>query len=406
MKQVDDSFVENFFGGGTGDPINSPDPNKKPNPDKKEDEDEDPNKNVLTNKNVKVSLGDLMNGDDEDEDDDEDEEGGDDDEDESGKGGGDGDDEDEDEDDNRTILSNKKSKPAKEPQGGISLKAVVDKLIEDDILIGFADEDFEIKTEEDLKELIVANLENKETEAIKTKFNELYNSLPDELKTAMEYVGNGGKDLKTLFKKLSNVAEVQSLDIADKQGQESVIRSYFKKSGTLTDEEIDEQIAEWEDLELLEKKAELYKPKLETLLKKEADEEIKREEKNKEKQKELLKDYFDGVKESIKDGNLNGLSLSKEEQNKIYEGLTENKYKSSISGKPINFLGKFIEDITWNKPDYKALSELTLFALNINEYKKKIEDSVQEKLIADHKLKLRSKGGENNNKNKKSLLRR
>lgn len=376
--QVNNAFVDNFFGGGSGDPIAAPvdadlnDDIVDDIDDDDEDEEKDDDvvkKTILTGDKSNQALGDLLEVEIE---------------------------SDEDDDDKKVVIN--KPVDNKPPAKNNDLSEAVSQLIEDGTLMGFEDEDFSVKSVDDLKELIIANLDNRETLAIQEKFNGLYESMPSEIKQAMEYVSNGGKDLKTMFKKLSAISETKEIDITEKEGQESIIRNYLLKTKFGTEEEIDEQITEWDDLDVLSKKASIFKPKLDLLLEEDANEEIKREEKNRIKRQDLLEGYHRGIETSVKKGVVNNIKITSAESNKIYKSLTENEYTSTISGRPINMLGKFIEDITWNEPDYDLLAELTLFAMNPEEYRKKIELSVSDKAIADNKRKLRTGDSVDNGK--------
>jgi hypothetical protein len=379
--QVNDAFVDNFFGGGSGDPISAPvdtDLNDDTIDDIIDDDEDDDKgksddvvkKTVLTGDKSNQALGDLLDV-----------------EIESDEG-----------DDDKKIENRDVKKTVSNSNTETDLSEAVSQLIKDGVLMGFDDDDFSIKSVDDLKELIVANLDNRESLAIQERFNGLYESMPGELKQAMEYVSNGGRDLKTMFKKLSAITEVRDVDITEKEGQESVIKNYLLKTKFGTEEEIDEQITEWDDLDALSKKASIFKPKLDSLLEEDANEEIKREEKNRLKRQELLEGYHRGIESSVRKGVVNNIKITSAESNKIYKSLTENEYTSTISGRPINMLGKFIEDITWNEPDYDLLSELTLFAMNPEEYRKKIELSVSDKAIADNKRKLRTGDSVDNGK--------
>lgn len=364
-KQVNDSFIDDFFGGGTGEPITAPvedttivDQENVEDVVKKSKE-----KTILSQAPSDLSLAGLLDVTIVDEDDDDDE------------------------DAPKPVAVDKDDPIVSKPkEGTVDYKTVASKLIEDEILIGF--EEGTIESIEDLKELIQANLEEREQLGVKTKFQEVYDSMPEEVQQAIEYVANGGKDIRQMLKKLSNIVETKEIDVTTESGQKETIKQYLLKTQFGTEEDIDDQITEWDDLGVLDKKANNFKPKLEALATKEAQEEIKRQETNREKQQGLLRGYYEGIESSIKEGKINSIPLTPDEKNKIYKGLTENNYTSSISGKPINYLGKFIEDITWNSPDYVLLSELTLFALDPAKYKEKIEKGVTEKTIADTKRRL------------------
>lgn len=255
-----------------------------------------------------------------------------------------------------------------------NLSNAVSELIKEGLIFGFDGEE-EIKSIEDLKELIQANKEEWKKEALENELDEVFSALPEDLQYAVDYVKNGGRDLKSLFKVLAQTQDIKGFDVGT--DQKEITRTYLEYTKFGTPEEIEEQLAEWEDMDLLDKKAEQFKPKLEKLQEKVVQEKLAQQEEIKQYQKQLIKSYFDGVTEALQDKNLNGIAINRDEQAAIYEDLTANNYVSSRTGQPINFLGKFLEHITWDQPNYKMLAELTLFAKNPEKYREKIRASVK-----------------------------
>lgn len=278
------------------------------------------------------------------------------------------------EDEDIIIPSETKTKPKATAPETSSLNTAVSELIKEGLIFGFDGEE-EITSIEDLKELINANKEEWKKEAIENELDEVFSALPEDLQYAVDYVKNGGRDLKSLFKVLAQTQDIKGFDV--NTDQKSITRTYLEYTKFGTPEEIEEQLAEWEDSDLLDKKAEQFKPKLEKLQEKVVQEKLAEQEEVKKYQKKLIKDYFDGVTEALQDKNLNGIAINKDEQASIYEDLTANNYVSSRTGQPINYLGKFLEHITWDQPDYKMLAELTLFAKNPEKYREKIKASVK-----------------------------
>lgn len=278
------------------------------------------------------------------------------------------------EEEENIIPASKETKPKVTASIESNLNTAVSELIKEGLLFGFDGEE-EIKSVEDLKELIQANKEEWKKEALENELDEVFSALPEDLQYAVDYVKNGGRDLKSLFKVLAQTQDIKGFDVGT--DQKEITRTYLEYTKFGTPEEIEEQIAEWEDMDLLDKKAEQFKPKLEKLQEKVVQEELAKQEEVKKYQKQLIKNYFDGVTEALQDKNLNGITISRDEQATIYEDLTANNYVSSRTGQPINYLGKFLEHITWDEPNYKMLAELTLFAKDPEKYREKIRASVK-----------------------------
>ena len=100
------------------------------------------------------------------------------------------------------------SKPGRKKIDKSGMVETFSKLIEEGVLIGFEDEksldDYSMK---DWKELIQANLDEKERTLREQTPKEFFEALPEELQYAAEYVAKGGKDMKGLFRALSQVDE-------------------------------------------------------------------------------------------------------------------------------------------------------------------------------------------------------
>ena len=119
--------------------------------------------------------------------------------------------------------------------------------------------------EKDIEELWQANVDNLKQEVAAKTPKEFFESLPDELQYAAKYVMDGGQDLKGLFQALAQVEQVRSLNPADENDQEGIVRSYLSATGFGSDEEIEEEVNTWKDLGVLEKKAKQFKPKLDQM---------------------------------------------------------------------------------------------------------------------------------------------
>jgi hypothetical protein len=305
------------------------------------------------------------------------------------------DNEEEEEKEEKQILANvigqKPATPATITNSNLDLTNVVSELVKDSTLIGYDVEDFKISSVEEFKELITANKEEWKKEWEEESREEILNDLPAELQYVVDYARNGGSDFKTLFKVLSQSEEVMSLDpLSD---GEQIVKTYLTHTNFGTPEEIQDQIKEWEELDVLSKKADIFKPKLDKIQEQILSAKLQEQEERKTKDQALVTKFFTGVQDALKDKNLNGLTLSKEEQSIIYSDLTQNNYVSARTGQPVNFLGKFLEDIAWEKPDYKLLAELTLFAKNPEAYREKIRQGAKTSEADSTARKLRTSQG-------------
>jgi len=264
----------------------------------------------------------------------------------------------------------------------------INKLIEEGVLLGFDEDEFKVKTYDDVLDVVKANREEWKRQVLEEEFEKEFSKLPAEFQYAVDYIKNGGTDVKSLFKVLSKVEEAKSLD--PDNDPKGVVREYLEKTNYGTPEEIQDQIEEWEDTDLLTKKAKIFQPKIEKLAEAEIKLKLEEEAETRKYQKELADSFFAGVEKAVKADTINGIALSKEEKLTIYKGLTENSYVSSYTGQPMNLLGKFLEKITWDAPDYETLAELTLFAKDPKAYREKIKEQVKMEVVADKERKLRA----------------
>lgn len=293
---------------------------------------------------------------------------------------------------NNTVKTNTEKPVKSTEEKEKNFNSIIEELYEEEVLFPFDDEEdgkkFEIKSAKELKELIEANKKEWKRQAIEEEFEEEFKMLPSEVQLLTEYIKRGGTDVKGVLKELTVSQEIRDLD-PEAQPKE-VVKQYLSLTTELSDEEIQEQIEEWEDLGNIEKKALNFKPKLEKLREKKEQDILKEQEKFLEKQRAIATKYVNGITSSLKEKDINGIKLTREEQTEVYKVLTEQKYTSAVNGASLNFLGKFLEEIMWEKPDYKTLVELALFAKDKEAYRNKIRESVKEEVTAEMEKRLKT----------------
>jgi len=255
------------------------------------------------------------------------------------------------------------------------------KLIEEGLLIGFEDDkpmdEYSIK---DWKELLQANFEEKERAIKEQTPKEFFESLPEELQYAAQYVANGGNDLKGLFSALAQVEEVRGLDPTDEMDQEQIVRSYLRATGFGNDEDIDEEIVTWKDLGKLEQQANKFKPKLDRMQESIVAQKIAEQEQMKAQQEQAASAYMDNVYEALKPSELAGIKLDKKTQAMLYAGLVQPNYPS-ISGRNTNLLGHLLEKHQFVEPNYPLVAEALWLLADPEGYKSKIMDQGKNKVV-------------------------
>ena len=210
--------------------------------------------------------------------------------------------------------------------------------------------------EKDIEELWQANVDNLKQEVASSTPKEFFESLPDELQYAAKYVMDGGQDLKGLFQALAQVEQVREMDPTDENDQEGIVRSYLQATNFGNQEEIEEEITTWKDLNVLEKKAKQFKPKLDQMQEQIVQAKIIEQEERQIQQREAADAYMKNVFEALRPAEINGLKLDKKTQAQLYSGLTQPQYPS-ISGRPTNLLGHLLERYQFVEPNYPLIAE-------------------------------------------------
>jgi hypothetical protein len=264
------------------------------------------------------------------------------------------------------------AKPGRPKLDKSGLVDTMSKLIEEGLLIPFEDEkpmdEYSVK---DWKELIEANFQEREKQIRQETPKEFFESLPEELQYAAKYVADGGQDLKSLFRVLSQVEEVREMNPEVPGDQETIIRSYLRATGFGDEGEIDEEISTWKDLGKLENQARKFKPKLDAMQEQVVQEQLQRQEAMRMQQQEAAEAYVDNVYEALKTAELNGLKLDKKTQAQLYSGLVQPQYPS-INGRNTNLLGHLLEKYQFVEPNYPLIAEALWLLSNPDEYRQNL----------------------------------
>jgi len=248
------------------------------------------------------------------------------------------------------------------------------KLIEKGTIVPFDDDKkIEDYTTADFEELYEANLKDKE-EKIKAEIPvEFFDSLPEELQYAAKYVADGGKDLKGLFKALSQMEEVRSLSEDVPEDQETIVREYLTVTNFGTPEDITEEISSWKDLNKLEEKAAKFKPKLDKMRADQISQRLAHQEGLRKQRQDAAVKYQNSVYETLKAGELNGIKLDKKTQGMLFSGLTQSQY-SSVHGQPTNLFGHLLEKYQFVEPNHALIAEVLWHLEDPEGFKAKIKD--------------------------------
>ena len=253
------------------------------------------------------------------------------------------------------------------------LVELASKMIEEGVLFPFDDDKpLDEYSAKDFRELFEANMKEKEAELSQRIPQQIFQSMPGEMQYLMDYISKGGTDLKGMMQQLSQVNEAMELDPSDPNDQEIIVRQYLSLKGDMSQDEIEEEIATFKDMDRLEQKASQYKPKLEAVREKEVARRIAEQEKQKEQQQAIAGQFVDSVYGVLEKGELGGVKLDRKTQNMLYTGLVQPGYPS-ISGKPTNLLGHLLEKYQWVEPNHELIAEALWLLADPEGFKTKIK---------------------------------
>jgi hypothetical protein len=294
-----------------------------------------------------------------------------------------------------------KSKPGRKKTDKSGLVDFLKKRIEGNEMFAFDDYDDTKQSldeylgslsEKDVEDLWKANVDNMKNEVAAATPKEFFESLPEELQYAAEYVAKGGQDLKGLFRALAQVEEVRTLDPRQPEHQEMIVRQYLQASGFGNGDQelIEDQIQEWFDNGNLQKKALQFQPKLNDMQEEVVQAKLAQQESFKQEQQAKKEAYMQNIYETLKPAELNGVKIDNKRQKMLWDELTTVKYES-LTGRPTNLLGKLLEDYQFGqKPRYDLIAETLWLLSDPDDYKESIRKQAKNEVVQDTVKKLKT----------------
>jgi len=303
-------------------------------------------------------------------------------------------DEDEEDEDSESNLTN-----------SISYKSFIDA----GILKPFEDTD-EVNTEDDFKELLTANLKNEYDKGKDEGLKSIYDNIPEKLKTVLEYAMKGGKDIDTMFNNVRAKESLKELDLENERDQEEIVRQVLM-SQDLTEDEIQEEIESYKDLDSLKRIATKFKPRLDKIKEKSVEDAFQKQEELVKKSKEQAAKYTESISEALSGEDLYGYKVDSSLKEKLINGMSNLVYPS-ISGKNTNLLGKLLEKYQIEEPDMERVMAATLVLLDPKEFFKDVNINSKKEVEKDTLRRIKnvnttpttttSTGGSKNSKQKRT----
>lgn len=241
------------------------------------------------------------------------------------------------------------------------------------------DEYLEGLSEKDIEELWKENIETIKSDVAAKTPQEFFESLPQELQAAAEYVAKGGTDIKGMFRALAETEELRSLNPEEPDHQEMIVRQYLQASGFGGGDQalIEDQIQEWVENDVMQKKATQFKPKLDAMSEEVVQSKIIQQEAFRAEQVKKKEAYMENIYNTLKPAELNGIKIDSKRQKFLWDELTTVKYQS-MTGRPTNLLGKLLEDHQFSeKPRYDLIAEATWLLADPEDYKENIRRQVK-----------------------------
>lgn len=264
---------------------------------------------------------------------------------------------------------------------------VVNQLIEEDVLFGFEGED--IKTIDDVKELIKANLKYKEDNVFENLWKKKLEGYSPQVQAIIEYAEKGGQDLSSLIGAITEVEKSISLDLETEEGQTEIIRQTLKLKG-FDDDEINEQIETFKDLDRLQAKAEKFLPELNKRKEEQVQMILEEQNRRQESARQASAIYNETIAKTLEKEKIGTLKLKMEDKASIFDSLTLPKHKS-LNGFPINGFVKVLEELQFGKnQDYEHFLNIVHLTIDKDGFMERFKESLNDEFVSKNVKKLKT----------------
>lgn len=294
--------------------------------------------------------------------------------------------------------------PAPKPDAGISLKeeeeeqggtltSLVNFLADKEIIVE-AYEGFDPEKDAD-EETFVKLLEHNIEKRVEKEFDDFFDTISDTTKRILEYDLNS-KDKGQLTQYLQTLIEettIKNLDVTDINGQEKILKEWYRNKEGFSPEEIEDKISSLREAGLLEKEAKMIKPKLD----KEAENIAKQKEEEQRQLKQLesqvKQEFSNRLIETFKKGQIGEIKLNKEDAAKIHTILTSDEIEVTTHGNKKALMSPMEAIVFYNKYDPKGsvenLALATLLLVDPEKFEKayaaKVRTEETKKFVQEHK---------------------
>jgi hypothetical protein len=267
-------------------------------------------------------------------------------------------------------------KNAKNPEFG----AAIQHLFDNKVIVPFDDDKtIDEYSAKDLQELLEANFADRDSTTEKKVKTDLYESLPAQVKTVLNYIEQGGTDISGIMSAVLRGEQIQQMDVnADSH---ELVRQYLKLENKKWDDaKIETVIQSYEDIGKLEMWGEIAKEKLQEITDKDVADALQSQTERKDEALKIRKQFTENVYQALEKGELNGIKIDKTLQGFLYKELTNSNY-TSYTGRPTNLLGHLLEQHQFSKePRYDLIAEATWLLSKPEEYR----ESVRKQIVTEN----------------------
>lgn len=297
-------------------------------------------------------------------------------------------------DEEETTTTSTETKKGRKPTDLVQL---VNQLITEDILFAAEDDKglvVELKTIEDAKNLIKANLEYKEKQSNENWRDDYKKGFSPQVQAVLHYAEQGAQSatqIAQLLGAIQQVEEAVELDLETPAGQEQAVRQTLKSKG-FKDTYIDKQVNTLKDLggdKLKEEAKELY-PELVETRREQVKQVMANQDARRKEAEEASKIYVDTIRQTLDKDVIGGIKLSRDDKAKLYEAVTQPRYMS-LNGSNTNLFVKTLEELQFGKnANYEQFMNIVQYTIDPKGFIEKLKTSVGNDIAESTFVKLKT----------------
>lgn len=232
------------------------------------------------------------------------------------------------------------------------------------------DKDIDEYSIDEIKNLIIDNIENAKENAV----IEFVGDLPEPVQLAIKYAIDGGQDLSSVLRLVADAMEGKN--ILSGLSDRDILKTWLKMKG-IEEEESESLINSYEKKGILKDKLEQAKEELEKSLYSDLENKVNSQEQNNKKKDEMYREYVSSVEASI-----SKMNIDKKLKKELYDGLTALNYELP-NGSKTNKLYYLLYKKQFEDKDIDTVVEALWLLSDPEKYKTHIRNVVKEEVIKE-----------------------